>query len=148
MTWPTNAVAANSAVAAWTRLVAGATSAKDNAGIIRLRLAAGTLALRDLRVFLPRVRALRAQQVQLEGTTGLQAYARVATGNASFDLTAESDALKALYTAVLVEGRALHNGLADAIGADGSVTEAPETVPVAAGAAFDAALVALITGVG
>ena len=89
---------------------------------------------------------LRAARVYLnanDNTAGLQDYARLVSGNATFDLSVESGALKAALQAVISEGRALHNASTGNLAADGTVTEPLQFIPAASATAFIAACAAL-----
>jgi hypothetical protein len=101
------------------------------------RLSGFTMAM--LRRLILQCRARRAALIDADSAPDLQPFIRVATSDATFDLAAERTALRAAYLTLITEGRALHNGLADNIAADGSVTESPAVIPAASATAFLAA---------
>jgi hypothetical protein len=100
-----------------------ALNSKQQATHLRLMSQGGQLTPQMLRNSIPGFKAARTYLNANDGTTGLQAYARMVSGNALFDLTAESAALKTAYANVIQEGRALHNVSIGSLAVDGTVTE-------------------------
>lgn len=142
MVWPVSQIAETSAAQVWARMCSDAGNSKQNAVYLRSAAQAGTLSPRQLRQTIPAFKAARTYLNANDGTNGLQAYARLVSGNPVFDITAESTALKAAYQAVIQEGRALHNASTGTLAADGTVTEPLEIIAPADCAALIAACAA------
>ena len=147
MTWPTSQIAETSAAQVWVRVCSDAQNSKQNSIHLRTTAQAGQLSPQQLRNSIPAFKAARVYLNANDGVTGLQAYARMVSGNATFDLTVESAALKIAYVNVIQEGRSLHNASIGSLAADGTVTEpiaviAPGdcTALIAACQAFEAAV--------
>lgn len=147
MTWPISQIADSSAAAAYGRICSDAFAAQRNAISLRTSAAGGTLTLIMLRSSIPTFKAARVFLNANDGVAGLQAYARLVSGNPAFDLTTESAALKALYSGVVTEGRALYNTAIGGMAADGTVTDALDTLPANLTAALQAACAALEAGI-
>lgn len=142
MTWPTSQIAETSAAMVWSRICSDAIANKQNATFLRSAAQAGQLSPRQLRQSIPGFKAARVYLNANDGTNGLQAYARLVSGNASFDISVESAALKAAYQAVITEGRALHNASTGTLAADGTASEPLENIPFGDCAAFISACTA------
>lgn len=97
------------------------------------------LTMNQLRSLVSAWRGRRSALPDLDITTDLQSFIRIATTLTTFDLSAGRTALRAAYAALITEGRALHNALSDNIAADGTVTESPVAIPKEQAAAFIAA---------
>lgn len=143
MTWPTSQIAATSAANVWNQLCSQAANLKTTATALSARANASALSPGDLKAFVPQVRAARAFLNANDGDPNVQAYARLVSGDAAFVLATESAALKAAYASLVTEGRALFQSAQASMAADGTVTEALNTIPAAACAAFIAACAAL-----
>lgn len=143
MTWPTSQIAESSPAALWNRMCSDALQAKRTAQFLRGQAEASQLTPAALRQAIPGLRAARVYLNANDNTPGLQDYARLVSGNATFDLSVESGALKAALQAVISEGRALHNASTGNLAADGTVTEPVQFIPAASATAFIAACAAL-----
>jgi hypothetical protein len=125
MTWPANTITEGSAGAAWSRICNDAFAARRTASGLIASAEAGTLTMGALRNSAQAFRGYRQTLNQLSDTPGLQQYGRLVSGVPTFDLAVEGAALLSAYTGVIAALRALHNSLADSIGAGGDVVLSP-----------------------
>lgn len=123
MTWPTSQIAESSVAATWNKLCSDARQAKANAIFLRTSGSTSQLTPAHIRAIIGTLRESRAFLNQHDRDAGLQEYARIVSGDATFDLAAEALALRNAYTAVIAECRQVYNEAMGSIDAGGVVTE-------------------------
>lgn len=123
MSWPTTQVAESSVAQVWNKLCGDARTVKQNTQFLRVSATGGQLTPSNIRHSMVSLREARQFLNDHDRDAGLETYARLVSGIATFDLTAEALVLRTAYGDLIRECRALHNAAMGTIAADGTVVE-------------------------
>lgn len=144
MTFPGTQVPITSAALAWSEIQNALRAAQFDLTELQRAAQAESLITPTLALYAARIRVWLADLAANVGVPGLQAYARIWSGVAAFDLSVEYVALRAALLEILGELRVLHGVRVVRIAADGEVLPGLDGVSAAAAATLIAKITAFL----